>query len=186
MAFSPPLPFFFVGGGVAAGFVVVVDGLGRQEAGGGVHDHVPPPGVPVVEGHRLLRRGLGGQEVLQVPQVLLAVGEGPPGLFRRLGRRGRGGGLGLLGALPLAPAALALAGAVGASASAGRRLGGLRLLFPGGVLLPGSLAGLGVLGFTTRPLASFLGASKPPWGSRGPARRLVLFPRSHKGRPPGG
>ena len=55
------------------------------------------------------------------------MGEGPPGLFRRLGRRGRGGGLGLLGALPLAPAALALAGAVG-----GLRLGGGRRLGGGG------------------------------------------------------
>ena len=100
------------------------------------------------KGHRALLHRLGGQEVLQIPQILLAVGEGPPGLLPLLRRLGRGLGGGCL-ALSLAPAAFPAGGWVRRGI---QRLGSLfrsllgGLLPLGRVLFPGGLAGLSVLG----------------------------------------
>lgn len=100
------------------------------------------------KGHRALLHRLGGQEVLQIPQILLAVGEGPPAFSPFSGGWAGGWGAAVC-PCSLPRRALPAGGWVRRGV---RRLGGLfrsllgGLLPLGRVLFPGGLAGLSVLG----------------------------------------
>ena len=149
-----------------AGLIVLVHRFGRQEPGGGVHDDLPLQGVPVGKGHCALLHRLGGQEVLQIPQILLAVGKVRRAFSPLLLRLGRGLGGGCL-SLSLARRRFRPgAGSAGASGgwavfSAAFSAACFRwaACFSRAAWRASASSGL-----TTRPLASFTGTSKTSMG----------------------